>query len=232
MWLLLTVSVLALAIFIERMLFLHRATISVTDLLRGLTNLIRAGRYDEAARECQATPGPVARVLRTAIAHHRAGHAERKEYVEEAAQLEITRLEGFLPLLATIAHVAPLIGLLGTVTGLLSAFSAVNAQGGFANAADLSAGLYSALITSAGGLAIAITAYFAHSYLCSQVNALIHDMERAGTGILHVITEAQTEVAAGDSIISFQAAAASLAAEQQARQIPGEPPVRRDGQAG
>ena len=121
-------------------------------------------------------------MLRTAIAHHRSTHTERKEYIEEAAQLEIKRLEGFLPLLATIAHVAPLIGLLGTVTGLLSAFSAVNAQGGFTNAADLSAGLYGALITSAGGLAISIIAYFAHSYLCSQVNALIHDMERAGTG--------------------------------------------------
>lgn len=229
MWLLLPVSVLAVAIFIERVLFLHRSTVSVTDLLRGLTNLIRAGRYDEAARECQATPGPVARVLRTAIAHHRNAHADRKEYIEEAAQLEITRLEGFLPLLATIAHVAPLIGLLGTVTGLLSAFSAVNAQGGFANAADLSSGLYGALITSAGGLAVSITAYFAHSYLCSQVNAIIHDMERAGTGILHVISEAQAEVAAGDSIISFQAAAASLAAEQ-ARQP--EPPHRRDTHAG
>ncbi len=211
MWLLLPISVLAVAIFFERFIFLHRSTISTPDLLRGLMNLIRAQRFDEAARECQATPGPVARVLRAAIAHHRAPRADVKEFVEEAALLEISRLEGYLPLLATIAHVTPLIGLAGTVLGLLQSFSSVNAQGGFVNAADLSAGLYGALITSAGGLVLAIIAYFAHSYLCSRVNVLIHDMERGASELIHVIAETKSISDAGDSIIPFAAAAASLA---------------------
>ncbi len=211
MWLLFPISVLAVAVFIERFVYLHRSTISTPDILRGLGNLIRGHRFAEAARECQATPGPVARVLRVAIAHHDASRPELKEFIEEAAQLEVKRLEGYLPILSTIAHVTPLIGLLGTVTGLLQAFSAVNAQGGYVNAADLSSGLYNALLTSAGGLVVAIPAYLAHSYLCSRVNLLIDDMERGGTEIAHLIQEAKSTAMASDSIIPFQAAAASAA---------------------
>ena len=212
MWLLFPISVLAVAVFIERFVYLHRSTISTPDILRGLGNLIRGHRFAEAARECQATPGPVARVLRVAIAHHDASRSEMKEYIEEAAQLEVKRLEGYLPILSTIAHVTPLIGLLGTVTGLLQAFSAVNAQGGYVNAADLSAGLYNALLTSAGGLVVAIPAYLAHSYLCSRVNLLIDDMERGGTEIVHLVQEAQSTALVSDSIIPFQTPAARAAA--------------------
>lgn len=212
MWLLFPISVLAVAVFIERFVYLHRSTISTPDILRGLGNLIRGHRFAEAARECQATPGPVARVLRVAIAHHDASRSEMKEYIEEAAQLEVKRLEGYLPILSTIAHVTPLIGLLGTVTGLLQAFSAVNAQGGYVNAADLSSGLYNALLTSAGGLVVAIPAYLAHSYLCSRVNLLIDDMERGGTEIVHLVQEAQSTALVSDSIIPFQTPATRAAA--------------------
>ena len=212
MWLLFPISVLAVAVFIERFVYLHRSTISTPDILRGLGNLIRGHRFAEAARECQATPGPVARVLRVAIAHHDASRSEMKEYIEEAAQLEVKRLEGYLPILSTIAHVTPLIGLLGTITGLLQAFSAVNAQGGYVNAADLSAGLYNALLTSAGGLVVAIPAYLAHSYLCSRVNLLIDDMERGGTEIVHLVQEAQSTALVSDSIIPFQTPAAQAPA--------------------
>ena len=96
-------------------------------------------------------------------------------------------------------------GLLGTVTGLLQAFTAVNAQGGYVNASDLSSGLYNALLTSAGGLVVAIPAYLAHSYLCSRVNLLIDEMERGGTEIVHLIQEAKSTQLASGSIIPFAA---------------------------
>ena len=76
-------------------------------------------------------------------------------------------MEGYLPILATVAHVTPLVGLLGTVTGLLQAYQVISLQGGVATAADLSTGLYNALLTTAGSLVVAVPAFLMHSYLCS-----------------------------------------------------------------
>src|SRR5438045_3961813 len=138
MWPILACSIISIAVFAERLFYFHRATIHVGEFLKGLSNLIRRRNFAEALHESAGTPGPVARVIHTAIIRHDAPRAELRDIVQEAAQLEVPKLERFLPVLATIAFLAPLLGLLGTVAGLIDAFGKIAASRGNGTAAELS----------------------------------------------------------------------------------------------
>lgn len=207
MWLLLVCSIAALAVFGERLLYFHRISIHVGEFLQGLSNLIRKENYAEALHECAGTPGPVARVIHAAIIKHDARREELKSIVQEAGQLEVPKLERNLAILNTIAQVAPLLGLLGTVSGMISAFSIISAQSGYATATDLSGAIYQSLLTTAAGLAVAIPAWVAHNFLSSRVNTIIHDMERGGIEIVSLLTEPRS----GGEIIKFETRRRSLA---------------------
>lgn len=189
MWLIILCSITALGVFFERLLYLHKASIPVGDLLRGLGNLLRKKNYAEALQECAGTPGPVARVAHALIVRHDAPRSELREVAQEAGQLEVPKLERNLPLLATIAYTTPLLGLLGTLLGLLESFQEIAAQSGYATATDVAAGVYESLLTSSASLAVAIPAFVAYSYLSARINSLIHDMERAGIEILAIFDE-------------------------------------------
>ena len=188
-WLLLLASIVAVGVFFERMTFLRRVQIDVGDFLRGLGNLVRRGSYEDAQIECKLTPGPVARVVYAAILRHDLPRADLKEIVQEAGQMEVPNLEVHLHILAIIAQVCPLIGLLGTVTGMIHAFTTISTSGGFVTANTLANGIYQSLLTTAGGLVVGIPAYVTHSYLSSRVNALMHDMERAGIEIVNLLMD-------------------------------------------
>jgi len=192
MWLIVLCSVTALGIFLERAFYLHRATIAVGDLLRGLANILRRKNYAEALQECAGTPGPVARVAHAVILRHDAPRAELRDVAQEAGQLEVPKLERNMPLLATIAYVTPLLGLLGTMLGLLQAFQQIAAQSGYASAADIANGVYESMITSAASLGVAIPAFVAYSYLSARINTVIHDMERAGIELLAILDEVKS----------------------------------------
>ncbi len=189
MWLIVLCSVTAAGIFFERLLYLHKASIPVSDLLRGLSNILRKENYAEALQECASTPGPVARVAHALILRHGAPRSELREVAQEAGQLEVPKLERNLALLATIAYATPLLGLLGTLLGLLTAFQEIAAQSGYATATDIANGVYESLLTASSSLAVAIPAFVALSYLSARVNNLIHDMERAGIEILAILDE-------------------------------------------
>ena len=189
MWIILAASVVAVGVFAERLTYLRRVSVSVEDLLRGIANLIRRGGYAEAQIICRSTPGPVARVIVAAIMRHDLPRTDLKQIVQEAGQLEVPHLEKNLRLLATVAQITPLIGLLGTVSGMISAFVTVSSQGGYVTASTLSSGVYQSLLTTAGGLVVAIPAFVAYSYLSSRVNALLHDMERAGIEIVNLLMD-------------------------------------------
>ncbi|HEY3900853.1 MAG TPA: MotA/TolQ/ExbB proton channel family protein [Chthoniobacter sp.] len=201
MWLILFCSVLAGAVFLERVTYFHRISIRLGEFMRGLTNLIQERRFAEAQMECASTPSPITRVIHAAIVRHQSIRSELKEIVQEAGQLEVPRLERRLGLLATIGFVAPLIGLLGTVVGLIEVFVNVSSQSGFASATDISSGIYQSLLTTAGGLVVAIPCAVGYSYLSSRVNILMHDIERAGIEIVNLICENQ--VPAAPAIIEF-----------------------------
>ncbi len=202
MWLILFCSVLAGAVFLERASYFHRITIRVGEFMRGLSNLIQNRRFAEAQMECASSPAPVTRVIHAAILRHQSTRTELKDIVQEAGQLEVPRLERRLGILATIAFVSPMIGLLGTVVGLIESFVTVSSQSGFAGATDIASGIYQSLLTTAGGLVVAIPCAVGYSYLSARVNALMHDMERAGIEIVNLISESR-EAAAGPEIIEF-----------------------------
>ncbi len=213
MWPILICSIISIGVFAERLFYLHRATIHVGEFLKGLANLVRRRNFAEALHESAGTPGPVARVIHAALIHHGAPRTELKEIVQEAGQLEVPRLERFLGVLATLAFLAPLLGLLGTVSGMIDAFATIASNGGYATVTELSAGIYKSLLATAAGLVVATPTFVAYSYLSSRVNAMMHDMERAGIEIVHMLTE--TEPLSG--IIDFQSTKGTRGEERAER---------------
>jgi biopolymer transport protein ExbB len=205
LWLILFCSIISVTVFFERAFYLHRATIQVGEFLRGLAKLIQHRNFAEALHECAGTPGPVARVIHAALLRHDAPRGELKEIVQEAGQLEVPKLESNLLVLSTITFVAPLIGLLGTVTGLIEVFVTISTQSGYASTTDISRGLYQSLLTTASGLVVAIPSFVAYSYLSSRVNILLHDIERGGIEIVNLITERK----ASAEIIDFGGSSSS-----------------------
>lgn len=182
-------SVVAIGIFFERMLYYKRCRLNVSEFLAGVLALVRRQSYNEAIQRCEEGHGPVVYVVRTAIYKRHLPAAELREIVREIAQLEIPHLEANVSLLGTIGYVAPLIGLLGTVTGMIEAFVQINRTSGTASVGELSQGIYTALITTAAGLVVAIPCYLAHNFLVAQVHGLIADMERAGIETIHTLTD-------------------------------------------
>jgi biopolymer transport protein ExbB len=172
----------AIVVFIDRFLHYHRSQINSTEFLNGVRNVLRRDNVVEAISICDATPGPVARLVKTAILNRDNGRDRVRESLEEAGLAEVPRLEEKLNLLATIAQIAPLLGLFGTILGLMDTFSSAGEK-------DLADGVWKALICAAAGLAVAIPAHAAYNYLVSRVNSIVLDMERAATEIVNIVTE-------------------------------------------
>jgi biopolymer transport protein ExbB len=189
LWLILLASAVAVVVFIERFFHCHRAQINSTEFLNGVRTVLKRNNVVEAISICDATPGPVARLVKTAILNRDHGRERIREALEEAGLTEVPRLEEKLNLLATIAQLAPLLGLLGTVMGFIRTFMLMQAAGLNAQVRDLSSGVWQALVCAAAGLAVAIPAHAGYNYLVSRVNSIVLDMERAATEIVNIVTE-------------------------------------------
>ena len=189
LWLLLIISAVAVAVFIERFLHCHRAQINSTEFLNGVRTVLKRNNVVEALSICDATPGPVARLVRTAILTRDQGRERVREALEEAGSAEVPRLEEKLNLLATIAQLAPLIGLLGTVLGFIQTFGSMQNDGLNAHIGQLSNGIWQALVCAAAGLAVAIPTHAAYNYLVHRVNSIVLDMERAASEIVQIVSE-------------------------------------------
>lgn len=189
LWVILLLSAVAVAVFVERFLHLHRAQINSLEFLNGVRTVLKRNNVVEAISICEATPGPVARLVRTAILNRDHGRERVREVLEEAGLVEVPRLEEKLNLLATIAQLAPLLGLLGTVLGFIQTFWRMQEAGLHAHVGQLSDGIWRALICAAAGLAVAIPAHAGYNYLVSRVNSIALDMERAATEIVNIVAE-------------------------------------------
>jgi biopolymer transport protein ExbB len=143
----------------------------------------------EALSICDATPGPVARLVKTAILNRDKSRERVREAVEEAGLTEVPLLEERLNLIATIAQIAPLLGLFGTVIGFIEIFQKLQASGLYAHMNDLSQGIWQALICAAAGIGVAIPAHAGYNYLVSRINKIVLDMERAAGEIVNIVTE-------------------------------------------
>jgi biopolymer transport protein ExbB len=188
-WLILIAAAIALVVFIERVLFCHRSQINSGEFLNGVRNVLKRGNVIEAISICDATPGPVARIVKTAILNRDHGRERVREAVEEAGLTEVPRLEEKLNLLATIAQIAPLLGLLGTIIGFIRIFMKLQTDGLYAHMSTLSAGIWEALICAAAGIAVAIPVHAGYNYLVSRINKIVLDMERAAGEIINIVTE-------------------------------------------
>jgi len=188
MWPIVACSVVAIGVFTERMLYYRRCQMHVPEFLLGITNLLRNRNYREALERCEEGFGPVVRVVRQAILARELSSTELREVVREVAQLQLPRLESHLGALATIGLVAPLLGLLGTVTGMIEAFIEITRASGGASVSELALGIWTALITTAAGLMVAIPAYVAYNFLVARMNSIVGDIERSGIEVIHVLT--------------------------------------------
>lgn len=189
LWVILLAAAVGIVVFIERYLHYHRAQINSTEFLNGVRTVLKRDNVIEALSICDATPGPVARLVKTAILNRDSGRERVREAIEDAGLTEVPRLEEKLSLLATIAQLAPLLGLLGTVLGLIQVFMTMKRNGLNATVLDLSGGVEQALICAAAGLAVAIPIHAGYNYLVNRVNSIVLDMERAGTEIVTIVTE-------------------------------------------
>lgn len=193
MWVILAGGFIALVIFLERLFHLHRAQITVDDFINGITTNLKRGNDLEAIAICDQTPGPAAHLVRTAILNR----TEEKDTLTRAVQLagiqEIPRLERHTNLLITLAQVLPMLGLLGTVLGLLSVLVAMQQGSPLAEIGDLTGGLWSALLTTAAGLITGIPAYAGYHFLISRVESIALDMEQISGEIISFLTRPAME---------------------------------------
>ena len=200
MWLILFNAIVAAAVFLERFFHYYRAQIHTNDFIQGILNALKRGNVIEAIGTCDDTPGPVAQVVKAAVINHDRPRDEIRETVLDAARTEVTRLERNLPILVTIAQVAPLIGFLGTVTGMIKIFMIIE-KTQLASPGQLAGGVWEALLTTAGGLIVAIPSYVAYNYLVSRVQNLVVDMEKAANEILAYLTRRDDRAPLDEPII-------------------------------
>ena len=201
MWIIAFFAIIALVIVLERWFHLHRAQIRVEELMTGLINVLKRGSLVEAVSLCDETPGPVAHVLRTVILRYEQNDDDLKQAAEDAALDEIPRLERHMNVIATIGYVAPLLGLLGTVLGMIDAFQEIQqAKGGFVNAVSLSASIWQALLCTAAGLCVAIPCNIAYNYLVSRIQAIVLDVEKASSEIIYFFKTHNVAVQTGGTV--------------------------------
>jgi biopolymer transport protein ExbB len=181
---LLVLGLAAFVLVVERTLYLHRGQIRSTAFINGIKNILAKRRLVEALTVCEETPGPVAAVVKAALLHSEDDAETMRFHVQEAAIVEVPALERRLGSIAAIAQVAPLAGLLGTVLGMAATFIAFEKGGDYATPHALATGMWQALLSTAGGLMLAIPAHIAHHFLSSRVRAIVRDIEWSGNEIM------------------------------------------------
>jgi len=166
-------------------LYLHRARIKSEDFIAGIRNNLNRGNVTEALAICEDTPGPVAEIVKVAIMNQGADKDSLRAAVENVGRIEIARMERRLVVLATMAQVAPIFGLLGTVLGMIKGVQAMRAAAPLVQATDVMAGLMPALVATALGLSVAAPCYIAFNFLVGKVEKIVIDMERSAAEILN-----------------------------------------------
>ena len=201
----------SLLLIFERIFFFQRVKISVGDLLLGLANHVRKGAFAEAIHEAARAPGPTARVAHAILMRKNLPRQDLRDVAKEAGQLEVPRMERNLRALYGIALVAPLVGMLGTVTGLTKTFMEVNKEKGFASAAEMSGGVYESLVTTALGLTIAIPVYLFYLFFYGRVKRMVHRIERTGVEMVNIICDAREQA----EIVSFRDEAKEISGKKK-----------------
>jgi len=197
MWMypLLFFSIIALACIIERLIVFAKAKVNVNEFLTKIRKSLLVNRdVKEAIKVCEEYRGPVASVVKAGLLRYGTGHNQEdiEKTIENAALYELDRLEKRLGVLATTANVAPMLGFLGTVTGMIKSFGTL-AEQGLTNPAAVAIGISEALITTATGLIIAIPAQLAYNFFTTKVTRFVRDIETASNMLMETFIEMDTK---------------------------------------
>lgn len=189
MLVLLALSIVAIYIFIQRFLTIKRAGKEDESFMNRIKDYIHDNKIESALNLCKQTDTPSARMIERGISRLGRPMNDMLVAIENTGNLEVAKMERGFPILATIAAGAPMIGFLGTVTGMVRAFFDMANAGANVDVALLSGGIYEALVTTVGGLIVGIITLFAYNYLVSQVDNVVSKMEHRSMEFLDLLNE-------------------------------------------
>ncbi len=189
MWAILACSIIAVAVVVDRFVVLRKAKINVPAFMVRIRGLIKKKDISGAISYCMEEKSPIANIIRKGLKKYNLGHERVKEAIENAGRQEISRLEKGLTVLASVAGIAPLLGFLGTVTGMIQAFMTIEDLAGAANPSDLAGGIWEALLTTAFGLIVGIPALAFYNYFLSAIKKLVGDMETVANDVVDIVQD-------------------------------------------
>jgi len=197
LWVIILLSFIGAAIIIERLLYFKKTRVDEEKLFYRIKATVEKKHFDEALNICDSTVSPFTSLMKTGIEHRNYPKHIQKEVLQEAANQEIPQLERYLSFLGTIAHISPLLGLLGTVTGNIKAFGVLGSFGAVSDPSILAKGISEALITTAAGIIVSIPAVIFYNYLVDKVGKILIKMESQVNDMIILLNddEIKTDVA-------------------------------------
>lgn len=186
-------SIIAVYIFCERYALLRKYSRKNESFMDKVRDRMESGNIREAIALCQEENTPMSRILVKGILHHDLPVTELRAVVESSANLEVSGMEKGLSTLATCAGMAPMIGFLGTVVGMVQAFYDMALAGNNINITLLSRGIYTAMITTVAGLIVGIIAYFAYNALTARIDHIVNKMETTSAEFMEIMYELRAE---------------------------------------
>ncbi|NOY57785.1 MAG: MotA/TolQ/ExbB proton channel family protein [Calditrichaeota bacterium] len=185
-------SIIALAILIERLVSLRKIRINARTFVLQVKNMLLRKQVNEAIMLCKQTPGPIAGITKAGLMKRAHPREEIKDAIEGAAKAEVFHLERYLGVLGTLAAITPLIGFLGTVTGMIKAFMQIQSLGGNVDSSVLAGGIWEALITTAAGLSVGIPTLIVYNWLQAKVERHVFEMQESSNELLDMLLEKET----------------------------------------
>lgn len=194
LFILIACSIAAFTIFIERLMQLHKSEIDTNQFIISMRKSINDGNIVEAIKICEDTGGPISSIVKAGLTKHNRSKEQIESAMEISGLVEIARLEKNAKILSIIAYIAPLIGLLGTVLGFIQAFAEMRLSG----LVDISAtrigeAMEYALVTTAGGLVVAIPSILAYNYIVSRIEALVLEIRTSSAEIVDLLIDKESE---------------------------------------
>jgi len=189
MWPILLCSIIALWITLWRFYSLRRASVDTREFMDVVRTALRQKRIQDAVQICEDTHAPIARIVKAGLHKIERSKEDIREALQTAGQLEVPRLERYLNGLATCASVAPLLGLLGTVQGMIRCFSVIESKQGQVNPSDLAEGVANALVATFAGLVVAIPSVVAYNYLHGRVDDLVLQLEVSSSELMDALAQ-------------------------------------------
>lgn len=206
-------SLIAFVIVIERWLVLRKAKTDIGQFMMRLRSVLQKGGVLAAVNFCTKTEAPIAGILKKGLAKYPEGHERVREAIENAGKEEAFKLEHGLGILATIAGIAPLLGFLGTVTGMIAAFRTIEQLAGAVNPSDLAGGIWEALLTTAFGLMVGIIAYGFYNYFVNRVGRFVFEMESASEEFLDLVQSGKLDDSANQQSTILEGASTAESEE-------------------